>query len=97
MKVKWIKYKDGTAYKNDITKVVSSVSWSGSVSQAARAAEITVVHAPDDKNVNVLKLNIGAGDVIKIYEGNDLLFLAKYRVQRKPGKPGRCRIPATIY
>lgn len=88
MKVKWIKNTEGAVNKNDITKAVSSVSWSGSVSQAARTAEIAVIHAPDDKNVKSLKLNIGAGDVIKLYEGNDLLFFGEVQSAKKTGETG---------
>lgn len=88
MKIKWIKHKDGAAQKNDITTAVQSVTWSGSVSQAARTAEVAVIHAPDDKNVNVLKLNIGAGDVIKLYEGADLLFFGEVQSTRKTGETG---------
>ena len=43
MIVKWIKYKDGYVYTTDITEAVSSVSWGGSTSQAARTAEIAVI------------------------------------------------------
>ena len=58
MKIKWIRHKNGYVYTSDITQAVSSVSWSGSVSQAARTAEIAVINAPNDKNVNNLKLKL---------------------------------------
>ena len=88
MKVKWIKNRDKAAYKCDITKAVSCISWSGSVSQAARNAEIEVIHAPDDKNVNALKLNIGAGDIIILYENGHLLFYGEVQNSRKTGETG---------
>ena len=40
MKVEWIRRDGGAASVSDITEAVSSVSWGGSVSQAARTAEI---------------------------------------------------------
>ena len=66
MKVEWIQKRGDYLYTADITETVSSVSWSGSVSQAARTAEISVINAPDDKNIQSLKLHIGAGDLIKL-------------------------------
>lgn len=88
MKVKWIKYKKGVAHTVEITQAVTSVSWSGSVSQAARTAEISVINAPNDKTVKKLKLNIGAGDVIKLYEDGSLLFFGEVQSARKTGETG---------
>ena len=42
MIVKWTKKSNNTTF--DITKVVGTISWSGSVTQAARQASITVLH-----------------------------------------------------
>ncbi len=88
MKIEWIKYKNGSAHKTDITQAISSVSWSGSVSQAARTAEIAVINAPNDKNVKNLKLNIGAGEVIKLYEGGNLIFFGEIQSARKTSETG---------
>ena len=88
MKIKWIRHKNGYVYTSDITQAVSSVSWSGSVSQAARTAEIAVINAPNDKNVKNLKLNIGAGQVIKLYEGGDLIFFGEVQSARKTSETG---------
>ena len=88
MKIKWIRHKNGYVYTSDITQAVSSVSWSGSVSQAARTAEIAVINAPNDKNVKNLKLNIGAGQVIKLYEGGDLIFFGEVQSTRKTSETG---------
>lgn len=88
MKIIWIRNKNSCTYTSDITQAVSSVSWSGSVSQAARTAEIAVIHAPNDKNVNNLKLNIGAGEVIKLYEGGGLIFLGEIQSTRKTSETG---------
>lgn len=60
----------------DITDVVSTVNWSGSVSQAARSLELAVINAPEDKNVVKLGLKIAAGDLIQFYD-KDLIFLGQ--------------------
>jgi hypothetical protein len=88
MKIKWSRRKNGYTYTSDITQAVSSVSWAGSVSQAARTAEIAVINAPNDKNVTNLKLNIGAGDTIKLYEDSDLIFLGEVQTTKKTSETG---------
>lgn len=88
MRIKWMKYKNGRVDTRDITQAVKSVSWSGSVSQAARAAEIAVVNAPNDKNIKNLKLNIGAGQIIKLYEDGELIFFGRVQNARKISETG---------
>ena len=87
MKIKWLKNKDG-AKLLDITQAVTSVSWGGSVSEAARTADISVINAPDDKNVKSLKLNIGAGDTIKLYENGGMIFLGEVQASKKTSETG---------
>lgn len=72
MIIEWI-HKGSTI---DITNVVSTINWSGSVSQAARTLEITIINAPDDKNILKLNLKLTVGDIIKFYD-KDLLFLGQ--------------------
>ena len=55
MKVKWI----GQESKKDITKYVSTINWSGSVSQAARTMEITILYSPFDDNIADININLG--------------------------------------
>ncbi len=88
MKIKWIRYKNGCKYVSNITQAVSSVSWSGSVSQAARTAEIAVINAPNDENVKNLKLNIGAGDTIKLIEDGELIFFGEIQSAKKTSETG---------
>lgn len=88
MKVMWVRRKQGSAYATDITQAVSSVSWGGSMSQAARTAEVAVINAPDDKNVKNLKLNIGAGQAIRLYEGGELIFFGEVQSIRKTSETG---------
>ena len=88
MKIKWIKYKNGYIYTTNITQAVSSVSWGGSTSQAARTAEITVINAPNDKNVTNLKLKIAAGDTIKLYENDELIFVGEVITKETTSETG---------
>lgn len=85
MKIGWIGYK---AIEMDITQMVSSITWSGSVSQAARTVEIAVINAPNDKNIENLKLNIGAGDTIKLYENGELLFFGEIQGGKRTSETG---------
>lgn len=88
MTVEWTKKMGENADTMDITEAVSAVIWGGSVSQAARTAEITVLNAPDDLNVGKLGLNIGAGDTIKLYENNENIFLGVVQTAEKLSQNG---------
>lgn len=88
MKIEWIRHKNGYTYTSDITQAVSSVSWGGSVSQAARTAEIGVINAPNDANVTNLKLNIAAGEIIKLYEGGEVIFFGQVYPAKKTSETG---------
>lgn len=88
MIIEWIRRNGDYVYTTDITEVVGSVSWGGSVSQAARTAEITVLNAPDDENIEKLKLNIGAGDTIKLYENGENIFLGEVQTPEKLSQYG---------
>ncbi len=88
MKVEWIHKNDGQVYTSDITETVSSVLWGGSVSQAARTAEITVLNAPDDRNIEGLDINIGTGDIIKLYENGESIFLGEVITVEKLSQHG---------
>lgn len=88
MKIEWIRRNGDYVYITDITEAVGSVSWGGSVSQAARTAEITVINAPDDENVTNLKLTIGAGDTIKLYENEENIFFGEVQTAEKLSQYG---------
>lgn len=88
MRIEWIKRNDGGASYSDITEAVSTVRWGGSVSQAARTAEITLLNAPDDENMEALRLCIGAGDVIKLYENEKVLFFGEVQTAEKLSQYG---------
>ena len=48
MRLKW--------KENDITKYVTSVTWSGSARQAARTVGFSVAYSPNDKSVETLDI-----------------------------------------
>lgn len=85
MKIIWTKKKDGK--KTNITNVVGTVTWSGSVEQAAREATITILNAPNDKNIKALKLNIAVGDVIALYE-ETIIFYGEVQTSEKKAEIG---------
>ena len=86
MRIEWISRNNNSI--SDITEAVSSVSWGGSVSQAARTAEIAVVNAPDDKNIENLNLEIGVGDTIKLYEKEENIFFGEVQTAEKLSQHG---------
>ena len=86
MKIIWTKKKDGK--KTNITNVVGTVTWSGSVEQAARETTITVLNAPNDPNIKALKLNIAVGDAIALYEGETLIFYGEVQTSEKKAEIG---------
>lgn len=88
MKVEWMHKNGGQTCVTDITETVSSVSWGGSVSQAARTAEIAVINAPDDTNVKNLNINIGAGDIIQLFENGNSIFLGEVITAEKLSQYG---------
>ena len=88
MKVEWVRKSGAYAYTMDITEAVSTVTWGGSVSQAARTAEITVISAPDDVELAKLNLNIGAGDSIKLYEDGKNIFVGEVQAAEKLSQSG---------
>ena len=88
MKIEWIRSKEGYVYTTDITEAVESVSWGGSVSQAARTAEIAIINAPNDTNVTNLNLNIAAGNTIKLYENNEIIFVGEVITKESKSETG---------
>lgn len=88
MKIEWIRSKGGYVYTTDITEAVASVSWGGSVSQAARTAEIAVINAPNDKNVTNLNLAIAAGHTIKLHESGKVIFVGEVITKESASETG---------
>lgn len=88
MRINWIRNEKGIVYISDITETVTSVAWSGSVSQAARTAEIAVINAPNDANIAALKLNIGAGDAIELRENETVIFFGEVQSAKKTSETG---------
>lgn len=88
MKIYWIRNKDGKTETKNITNVVSNINWSGSTSQVARTAEIAVLNAPYDKNITSLKINIAVGDIIKLIEDDECIFIGQIKTKEKASAPG---------
>lgn len=86
MKIIWTKKKDGS--EKNITNVVGSTTWGGSIEQAAREATITVLNAPNDSSITKLKLNIAPGDILKLYEGDTLIFYGEVQTSEKRDEIG---------
>jgi hypothetical protein len=63
MKIKWIKHSSSTVY--DITNYVSTVTWSGSVTQASRSLQISVLYSPLDQNIQDLNIKMGDRLILK--------------------------------
>lgn len=93
MIVKWIKKKDNSV--TNITNVVGTVTWSGSTTQAARTASITVLNAPNDPNIKKLKLNLAVGDIISLYEDSVNIFYGEIQTSEKKGEIGTVTYNAT--
>lgn len=93
MKVKWTKKSTGVT--QDISKAVGTVTWSGSVEQAARQAGITVLNAPNDPDVRKLKLNLAVGDILALYEGGSNIFYGEIQTSEKRGEIGTITYNAT--
>lgn len=86
MKIIWTKKKDGS--EKNITNVVGSTTWGGSIEQAAREAAITVLNAPNDSNITKLKLNIAPGDILELYEEDKLIFYGEVQTSEKRDEIG---------
>lgn len=84
MKIVWSKESTGTKY--NITDYVSTVTWSGSVTQASRALEVTVLYSPLDDNI--ADLDIKMGDHLLLYEDNKLLINAMVYSRERVSEQG---------
>lgn len=93
MIIKWMKKSNGKSF--NITNTVGTVTWSGSVAQAARQATITVLNAPMDSNIKKLKLNLAPGDVIALYEGGKNIFYGEIQTAEKKAEIGTVTYNAT--
>ena len=88
MRVEWISRNGEYVRITDITDAVSIVRWGGSKFQAARTAEVTVIYASDDPEAVKLNLNIGAGDFMKLHEGDENIFIGEVLTAEKLSQNG---------
>ena len=100
MKVVWksTTYEKKVAVKKqmqDITSMVSKLSWSGASTQASRQISITIPNAPYDGNMNVPEME--AGDIIEVYsddEGAELIFVGRVPNSQKTSDVGTIEVMA---
>ena len=57
----------------DITNVVTRITWSGSLEQASRSIEFSVINAPLDPHTKGIP-NVATGDFVRLKESGDTLF-----------------------
>ena len=76
-----LKWKD-----NDITDIVSTITWSGSAYSAARSVEFTLLNPAGDKHFSIPTPSLG--DVIKLYDDSKLLFYGKLIRRSRTGEAG---------
>lgn len=82
MTIKWISNNT----ELDISNFVSSITWSGSVSQASRSLELSLVYSPFDKNIK--DIGIKPGDRLKLYEDGKLLINAMVYTRERVSEQG---------
>ncbi len=84
MNLRW-QQKASVEFK-DITEFIPSVTWSGSVGQASRQLEVSVLYSPLDKNIP--DINIKLGDRLLLYEENNLLINAMVYTRERVSEQG---------
>ncbi|BCN32065.1 XkdQ/YqbQ family protein [Anaeromicropila herbilytica] len=70
MRILWQKHNDKKKY--DITEFISTVTWSGSATQASRSLQVSVLYSPLDKNIQ--DLNIKMGDRLILSDDGKVLI-----------------------
>lgn len=83
MKVQWVNHKNKI---EDITNYISSVTWTGSATQASRSLQISVLYSPLDKNIK--DLDIKMGDRLILYEDGKLLINAMVYSRERVSEQG---------
>lgn len=86
MLIKWVNIKKNV--DTNITSLVTTVIWEGSINQATRKCQIDVLNASNDTNLQALKIVIACGDVIKLYEDSKLIFYGEVQKIEKKGETG---------
>lgn len=81
-----LKLKPRNGEIKDITQLASTVTWSGSVNQASRQLEVSILYSPLDKNIP--DLNIKLGDRLLLYEGSLLLINAMVYSRERVSEQG---------
>ena len=88
MRLKW--------KENDITKYVTSVTWSGSARQAARTVAFSVAYSPNDKSVETLDIKLGDKIVFYPDSNQKVHFSGQLRKETGVQMPESCSIRQRI-
>lgn len=78
--------------KEDITKFVTQVQWSGSANEVSRTLEFALLNSPYDKSMSPPIL--AKGDIIYFYNDNKLLFYGHVLVRERIGELGELNYTA---
>lgn len=77
--------KESNGVKKNITNIVVSVTWAGSIEQASRTAEIGIPNSESDTNIKALGLKIECGDFMILKEDEKTLFNGQVTSIEKKG------------
>jgi hypothetical protein len=83
MKLVWINQSN---VSEDITNYVSNATWSGSVFQASRQLEASILYSPSDKNIK--DLDIKLGDRLILYDQSKILINSMVYSRERTGEQG---------
>lgn len=79
----------------DISQLVTTVTWSGSATQASRTLEFSVIHNPFDKEFPGVEIE--TGDIVYFYYDKTLRFAGRVLNKSKSAKPGEVSFTAYDY
>ena len=71
----------------DITQAVTKYTWSGSLDQASRALDFSLVNAPLDKNLSGIPM-VAMGDFVKLKDGSNTVFYGMVYTSEKTSAIG---------
>lgn len=93
--MKILQIKKSTMQTTDITQIVTTLTWGGSISQAARTLELSVINAPFDENIKMLDIRLSVGDFIILEEKNNEIFFGEIQTIEKQSENGELSYSCT--
>ncbi len=70
----------------EITGIITSITWAGSAKQSARTLDFDVAYNPDDSNFSTP--NIKNGERITMYDGETLIYYGEVTQRQRKGEKG---------